>query len=294
MKKQLFILSALAFGVLTLCSCIQNNGSATAANTDTDSVQTEAANAEADSEDVKDGTVVKVFVPENITFVKGIGEDTKILKSPGSDVCLMWVDLGEGSYNIWSDQKAEDGMDVAVEYFCDYNVKPVLSTKNGYFEIPVADAGVGYVSSSKCKKLATQPVTAADLESAGSYTIVKSGKYKGLIVEMNFGEGGAYYQLGVLDSGYAVFAPHKGWGFNIDFLDEASFKMNEDTYMPELQVNSLSEEQMDKFVSFVLEGGEDTESDGVEIITKDNEGLRCVYVSPDVAARFCKVKKIVF
>ncbi len=278
MNRKIFTLSAIVSVLLTLSSFTTScNGK---------SASSEAADDNHENAEVAADVELSLYVPAKLNLVKCIDDGTKYMKSPDSDVYAVFVDMSEASYNQWSNQKVEkeedwgEGFgDTSPIYFTSDDILPVLSEKKGYYELPLPDVGSGYVPASKCEAVTVQAVTAQDLTDNKRIHMVKSGKYEGLIFSSSMGEGGVYYQVGKMENDMILFTPHAA-GYGISFIDDNCYAEDEETGIPMLQYDKISEAEMTKLINYIIKTPHEVFSQ-YTIITKVDDELQYIQVEPE-------------
>lgn len=289
MKRKIFTMSVVVAVLLTLSSFTSSCNSK--------STSSDVADNNQESDQVAYDVELSLYVPAKLNLVKCTDEETKYMKSPDSDVYAVFVDMSEASYNQWSDQKVEkeddwaEGLgDTSPIFFTSDDILPILSEKKGYYELPLPDVGSGYVPVGKCETVTAQTVTEKDLTANKRIHVMKSGKYKGLIFSSSLGEGGVYYQVGKMENGMILLTPHAA-GYGIDFINENCYAEDEETGMPMLQYEKMSEDEMTQLINYIIKTPHEV-FDQYTIITKVDDELQYINVEPDQMKSFGKKNTI--
>jgi len=245
-----------------------------------------------------DGIAFDYLCPQNVSLINGTNASSLIYKKPStSSPHLLFAEQGEGSYTQWDDEERDEDLEYTDNPFTTYNIEFAVGKENGFYKIPVND-GFGYVPANKAVVVQTQPLTINDYKNEENYTIINSGKFKGLILYTSIGEG-ISYELGCIDNNMLIFS-HTAYssydeslnGLKID--DEGIIfygknyggKICDYTSEPLLDINKMTEVDRTKFIESMLS----TESDFYHIEVKTAKGKQSLYPEAAVLKKFSEKK----
>lgn len=230
-------------------------------------------------------------VPTGVNFVRGTKPGSTIYHKPSAKApYLKMVDMGEGSYYLWSNEKPEYDAPVTKTLFADWWLTVSQGTSGAYTKVFMPtekENDCGYVLTSKTRAVKPLPLTADNL--GEGYSVIKSGTFAGFVVRVVMGEGvscdigrvednmlvffksmNIYYDEDVKgvkldDVGNLCYGPDYGTEANLDY-----------TGSPGFDAGKLSPRDQVKFFGFFAEHG----FDSTHILIKTPTGLDDVTTGP--------------
>lgn len=271
MKKIQLLMAA--FMCLACVSSCQSADNAKNANEGTENVEAESVEAD-------DGNKLEYKVPDNLTLVTGVGEGKGafIYKQPDlNSPKLLDVDMGEGSYTQWSDEKkTEPSSYYSNAVFSKYSITALLGTEGDF--VKTQD---GYVEKSKTVTLSLQPLALDDIKKDSRFQVINEGKFKDCVVYNRDGEGGITYYFGRVIDNVLVFCNSAYYYYDEGISgvnDEAygkdrSYQPKDSYYEAVLDFNKLTGDELDK----MLAAKHDQEN---IVVLKTNNQISEIYLDP--------------
>lgn len=230
-------------------------------------------------------------VPTGVNFVCGTNPGTTIYHRPNAKApYLKMVDMGEGSYYLWSNEKPEYDAPVTKTLFADWWLTVAQGTSGAYTKVFMPtekENDFGYVLTSKTRAVKPLPLTINNL--GEGYSVIKSGTFAGFVVRVFMGEGvscdigriednmlvlfksmNIYYDENVKgvkldDVGNLCYGPDCGTESTLDYTGSPSF-----------DASKLSPSEQTKFFGLFSEHG----FNSTHILIKTPTGLNDVITGP--------------
>lgn len=202
-------------------------------------------------------------VPTGLSLIRGTQQGTHILRQPSAKAPrLMLVDMGEGSYYKWSNDKREKGESLETLLFANWWLTTAVGKSGAYTKIDVYTdrPTTGYVLTSKTRAVKTLPFTIDEVKA--HYSAIDSGSFAGMVVRVVEGEGVTCH-IGHIEGDMIVFFKSMSICYDEDvkgvILDDDGYlrygpdcASGESTYTctPNFDASKMSPEQQARFFSF--------------------------------------------
>ena len=221
-------------------------------------------------------------VPSGLSLIRGTQQGTHVMRQPSAKAPrLMLVEMGEGSYYKWSNDKREKGESLDVVSFANWWLTEPLGKSGAYTKINVYTdrPTVGYVLTSKTRAVKTLPFSIDEVKA--HFSAIDNGSFAGMVVSVVEGEGVTCH-IGHIEGDMIVFFKSMSICYDEDvkgvILDDDGYlrygpdcASGESTYTctPNFDASKMSPEQQARFFSFFR--GE--ESGGQRIVFKTEGGF---------------------